>query len=118
MLLRILTCELPRKSPFLVPLLAEARRLLALIRQSHQNAAISRPPEGSPALLAFDSRIARQLNSIMPVRSIELPKEDETWRCLEGLLDGWTQVSVLVGCESILAWNVSIHDFSAKVKVV
>lgn len=87
-----------------MPLLVEARRLLAAIKVK----AAPKPTPGSFANNAFDPRVARQLNSIMPVRPLELPSQEETWRSLEGLLDGWEQVYVLSDCENILAWNASV----------
>lgn len=87
-----------------MPLLVEARRLLAAIRRG----AVTKPTPGSVAYNAFDPRIARQLNSIMPIRPLEQPHEEETWKALEGLLDGWEQVYALSSCENILAWNASV----------
>ncbi|KAI5114706.1 hypothetical protein M0805_001010 [Coniferiporia weirii] len=101
-LLRLFALELPRKTPFIFPLIAEARRLLDNIKRRP----INPPMEGSSAYAAFDSRITRQLNSIIPIRPLTLPPQEEAWKAVEGLLDGWELIYLLSGCESLLAWNV------------
>ncbi|KAL5490669.1 MAK10 [Sanghuangporus weigelae] len=100
-LLRLFSLEMPRKLPFAVPLLAEARQLLALVRGQ----TIPPPPEGSPALHVFDPRITRRLHSIMPMRPLIIPPQADTWKAVEGLLDGWEMVYQLSNCETLLAWN-------------
>lgn len=103
-LLRLFSLEMPRKLPFVVPLLAEAQQFLQLVK----NDTIPPPAEDSSARHAFDPRITRHLHSIMPMRPLTIPPQEEAWKVVEGLLDGWETVYRLSTCESLLAWNVTI----------
>ncbi|OCB91093.1 hypothetical protein A7U60_g1658 [Sanghuangporus baumii] len=105
-LLRLFSLEMPRKLPFVVPLLAEARQLLALVRGQ----TIPPPQEASPALHAFDPRITRRLHSIMPMRPLIIPPQAETWNAVEGLLDGW-EMTVGTLHASSLRWKLSRPPF-------
>ena len=42
----------------------------------------------------------------MPMRPLTLPSQSDTWRAVEGLLDGFELLYQLSSCESLLAWNV------------
>ncbi|EJD06227.1 uncharacterized protein FOMMEDRAFT_166473 [Fomitiporia mediterranea MF3/22] len=100
-LVRLFSLEVPQKMPFVVPLLAETRHLLAKIKQH----SIDSPADGSPAYAAFDPRITRRLHSIMPMRPLTIPSQPGTLKALDGLLNGWEVLYQLSSCESLLAWN-------------
>ncbi|KAH8114195.1 Mak10 subunit, NatC N-terminal acetyltransferase-domain-containing protein [Phellopilus nigrolimitatus] len=102
-LLRLYALELPRRTSSIVPLVTEARALLAAIRLR----VVPPPCVCSRAHAAFDPHITRQLHSIMPLRPLVLPPQEEAWRAVEGLLDGWELVFRLSGCESLLAWSAA-----------
>ena len=102
-LLLLFSLDLPQKAPYLVTLLAQARKLHETLSQS--------PPividDNSPARLAFDPQMMRTLNLIMPMHALTLLSQKETWELFEGILDGFELLYGLSGCESLLAWNVS-----------
>lgn len=93
--------ELPKGSSFINPLIVEARRALLAIQR--QAIPIS---ETSCALEAFDARISRHLHSIIPLKPISLPSQEEIWVALNSFLDGWEQISKLSACESLITWLV------------
>ncbi|THG95833.1 hypothetical protein EW145_g7894 [Phellinidium pouzarii] len=93
--------DLPLKTSFIPSLLAEARRLLDIIIRRE----ISPPHNQSSVHSAFDPRITRQLHSIMPMRPLVLPLQEESWEAVRGLLDGWEYIYMLSNCDSLLAWN-------------
>jgi len=98
-LLRLFLLELPKGTSFIDPLVSEARRqLLAIQRQ------VIRISENSAALEAFDPRISRHLHSIIPLKPINLAPQEDIWLSVNGLLDGWEQISKLTSCESLVTW--------------
>ena len=64
------------------------------------------PAPGSHASLAFDPFIARRLSSFGPLRTRELPPQEQVWETLDGFLDDWDDLRLLCGTSSILTWEV------------
>ena len=87
--------------------MAEARRLLNLIKDRPSDM----PPSDSPAHSAFDPRIMRRLSSLMPLKALTPLLQEDTWKAVDGLLDGWEVLSNLSTYENLLAWDVSITPF-------
>ncbi|KAI0085943.1 Mak10 subunit, NatC N-terminal acetyltransferase-domain-containing protein [Irpex rosettiformis] len=63
------------------------------------------PQEGSPALLAFDPRVSRQLHTVIPIRVVDLPEQTTVWDSLERLLYGWADVDYLRNTDTIASWK-------------
>lgn len=123
-LLQLLALDLPQRSPLILPLLIELRRLLTSLRShhhpippsSHSASPFTVPEDTSPNLsppsqnyaahAAFDPHITRQLASIMPLRALTIPSTEETWFVISRFLDGWENVYELGGCENLVAWHV------------
>ena len=93
--------DLPKGTPFIEPLVSEARRVLLAIQR--QLVPIS---ETSCALEAFDPHISRHLHSMIPMKPIELPPQEDIWVAVKSFLDGWEQISKLSSCESLITWLV------------
>lgn len=83
--------------------------LLTLARDHLQNVRSNSPPEltpHSPAILAFDPRITRRLNSFMPLRAHRLPPQDLAWTALADLFDGWAEICKISAIASLATWKV------------
>lgn len=79
-----------------------ARTLLTTIRANPS----PEPRPESPALLAFDPSISRQLKTYVPLRIIPVPSPGDTWDRIDALLDGWQELCVLSQTTDILTWDV------------
>ncbi|KAJ3869867.1 Mak10 subunit, NatC N-terminal acetyltransferase-domain-containing protein [Lentinula novae-zelandiae] len=89
------------------PLLQSARHSLSVIR-AHPCESIS---SSSPAHAAFDPYIARQLNTFLPVRVIDVPSLEQTCDAYERLLNGWEDLAKLSKTYQISTWNqVGFHQ--------
>ncbi|EIM82360.1 Mak10-domain-containing protein [Stereum hirsutum FP-91666 SS1] len=97
--------------------LAQARHHLHEIRYRpsppapSSSSSPSDPSSESPALHAFDPYITRRLNSYMPLKVLELPEMEETWKRVERLLDGLEEVCEMVGVGNLMTWKIvgNIH---------
>ncbi|KAJ3807472.1 Mak10 subunit, NatC N-terminal acetyltransferase-domain-containing protein [Lentinula aff. lateritia] len=106
------TESLPRGPEDFDQLLQSARHSLSVIR-AHPCESIS---SSSPAHTAFDPYIARQLNTFLPVRVIDVPSLEQTCDAYERLLNGWEDLAKLSKTYQISTWNqVGFHQswFSA-----
>jgi hypothetical protein len=65
------------------------------------------PPEaGSPLVHTFDPAIIRRLTSVLPIRLVELPPQEETWRHAEAMIAGIEEACLLNESTSIPAVKV------------
>lgn len=83
--------------------------LLSSAREYLQNVRSNIPPEPaahSPVTFAFDPRITRKLNSFMPLRPHQLPRQDLVWDALADMFDGWAEICKISSVTSLLAWKV------------
>ncbi|KAA1475811.1 Mak10-domain-containing protein [Dentipellis sp. KUC8613] len=65
------------------------------------------PPPGSPGALAFDPHITRRLNSFVPLKSLTLPPQEQTWDALDGLLRGFEELSRLSTVDYLYTWKIA-----------
>ncbi|GAW03142.1 glycoside hydrolase [Lentinula edodes] len=101
------TESLPRGPEDFNELLQSARHLLSVIR-AHPCESIS---SSSPAHAAFDPYIARQLNTFLPVRVIDVPSLEQTCDAYERLLNGWEDLAKLSNTYQLSTWNqVGFHQ--------
>ncbi|KAJ3892376.1 Mak10 subunit, NatC N-terminal acetyltransferase-domain-containing protein [Lentinula edodes] len=106
------TEALPRGPEDFNQLLQSARHSLSVIR-AHPCESIS---SSSPAHAAFDPYIARQLNTFLPVRVINVPSLEQTCDAYERLLNGWEDLAKLSKTYQLSTWNqIGFHQswFSA-----
>lgn len=96
------TESLPRGPEDFNELLQSARHSLSVIR-AHPCESIS---SSSPAHAAFDPYIARQLNTFLPVRVIDVPSLEQTCDAYERLLNGWEDLAKLSNTYQLSTWNV------------
>ena len=47
----------------------------------------------------------------MPLKALTPLLQEDTWKAIDGLLDGWEVLSNLSTYENLLAWDVSIAPF-------
>ena len=100
--LQLLRMPLPLDTREVRRQVADARTLLQRIR-SHD---IVQPHAQSPARLAFDPRISRRLACFMPVRTIDLPPQEQAWDTLSHFLDGWEELSCMLDTACVSTWEV------------
>lgn len=86
-------------------LLKLAKELLAIIRA---NPSPQSPSSSSAAHAAFDPYIARNLNTFLPVRVIDVPTPAQTCDAYASLLDGWEELTRLSKTYHITTWDVSL----------
>ncbi|TDL18511.1 Mak10-domain-containing protein [Rickenella mellea] len=101
-ILKIFSLDITTKAISIGPLLLEARRHLEYVL-THP---IPTPSASSPAHEAFDPFITRKLHSVMPLKPLLLPPQEDVWISLQGLLDGCEELSKAASCECLLAWEV------------
>jgi len=54
----------------------------------------------------FDPHIGRQLQMSTPIRVIDPPPMEDTFKAFSSLLDGMEQVAHLAGCNKLATWKV------------
>lgn len=64
------------------------------------------PAADSPAAVAFDPRVTRQLPTVMPTRELELLPQAVVWDEIERMLDSWDNVGRLRENHSLSTWQV------------
>jgi hypothetical protein len=84
-------------------LVNRARSAIDRIRHSTSPAI---PLPDSPAALAFDPYVTRQLSNTMPLQALTLPSQEVTWESLGSILDGFDDLSKLLTEPSISSWKV------------
>lgn len=60
----------------------------------------------SAAFAAFDPRVNRRLQSMIPLCVLELPSQDKVWVAIEQFLDGLDNVDYLQEHHTLSAWEV------------
>lgn len=89
-------------------LLQTARQNLQIIRENPS----PEPANDSNANLAFDPYTARRLNTFVPLRVIPVPPSEDTWKLVDGLLDGWCELGQLSLTTDLTTWDVRHRDRS------
>ena len=56
--------------------------------------------------MAFDPYITRRLFAFMPLRVLELPSQDHTWKALRSLFSGLEELYELTGTTNVATWQV------------
>lgn len=64
------------------------------------------PAADSVARMAFDPYITRRLFAFMPLRVLELPPQDRTWKVLRSLFSGLKELYELTGATNVTTWQV------------
>lgn len=64
------------------------------------------PSTDSVARMGFDPYITRRLFAFMPLRVLELPPQEHTWKALRSLLDGLEELYELTGATNVTTWQV------------
>lgn len=65
------------------------------------------PSTDSVARMGFDPYITRRLFAFMPLRVLELPSQEHTWRALRSLFSGLEELYELTGTTNVTTWQVS-----------
>jgi len=99
-LLELLDLRIHKHQDKFSALITVAREMLEAIRANPS----PEPASDSPALLAFDSLVARRLNTFVPSRSMEPTVFFRTWDVVEALLDDWDELATLSATPSISTW--------------
>ncbi|KAK7688903.1 hypothetical protein QCA50_007594 [Cerrena zonata] len=109
-LLELFRLDLQHARDRLRPSLVIARHGLHKVLQY----APPQPLEDSLAIRAVDPYITRRLPNFLPMRVVTLPSQDNVWKCLEQLLDGWSEVDSLLQSSTLSAWELtgSIRNWS------
>ena len=84
------------------PLVIIAKNILRRIQASPKR----EPKLSSAALNAFDPRVTRRLHTVVPIRVLDLPSQQQVWKSVEDLLDGWESISHLHDVHSLGSWKV------------
>jgi hypothetical protein len=64
------------------------------------------PATDSVARMAFDPYITRRLFAFMPLRVLELPPQDRTWKALATFFSGLDELYELTGATNVTTWQV------------
>lgn len=100
-LLEIINLSLPREREILELKRRDAVSLLGRIE-------LRPPPEpasDSVARTGFDPYITRRLFAFMPLRVLELPPQEQTWRTLRSLFIGLEELYELTGATNLTTWQ-------------
>jgi hypothetical protein len=71
------------------------------------------PAPDSVARMAFDPYITRRLFAFMPLRVLELPPQERTWKTLKYLFSGLEELYELTGAVNATTWQVSQNTSSS-----
>ena len=72
------------------------------------------PPTDSVARMAFDPYITRRLFAFMPLRVLELPPQDRTWKALGSFFNGLEELYKLTGVTNVTTWQVGPNTSGRK----
>ena len=64
------------------------------------------PSADSVARMGFDPYITRRLFAFMPLRVLELPPQEHTWKALRSLFNGLEELYELTGATDVTTWQV------------
>lgn len=56
--------------------------------------------------MAFDPYVTRRLFAFMPLRVLELPPQNRTWKALGSLFSGLDELYELTGATNVTTWQV------------
>lgn len=85
---------------------AALRRARAHLKDIRTWQSPSPPEAGSPLAYTFDPAIIRRLTSVMPIRLVELPTQEQTLRDVEAMISGIEEACLLNESTSIPAVKV------------
>ena len=98
--------EVGRDRPEFLNLVFLARDYLDVVRR---NPPPPDPGSDSPATLAFDPYIGRQLQTATPIRIVPPPPFQETCAAIDRFLDGLYEVGLLSVTDQLSIWQVCYH---------
>lgn len=101
-LLEIFSLSLPREREILESKRKDAVSLLERIELQPS----PEPPTDSVARMAFDPYITRRLFAFMPLRVLELPPQDRTWKVLGSFFSGLEELYKLTGVTNVTTWQI------------
>lgn len=101
-LLEVVNLSLPREREILDLKRKDAVSLLERIELQPS----PEPTRDSIARMAFDPYITRRLFAFMPLRVLELPPQDSTWKALRSLFSGLEELYELTGTMNVTTWQV------------
>lgn len=64
------------------------------------------PSPESPAHAVLDPAVSRRLNTFVPIRIHELPPQEQTWKTMSSLVDGWSDIYRLSVTTDVLSWEI------------
>lgn len=100
--MEIVSLSLPREREILQLKRKDAVSLLERIELQPS----PEPSTDSVARMGFDPYITRRLFAFMPLRVLELPTQEHTWKVLRSLFSGLEELYELAGVENVATWQV------------
>jgi hypothetical protein len=106
-ILQLLDSSIFKDSSKMPGLINRAREYIHMMR----NQPSPTPTPESPPALSFDPLCSRRLNTIIPLRILELRSIPQTWDALEVLLDDWDELGLLSSTTNLSTWVVCSSPF-------
>ncbi|TFK32597.1 Mak10 subunit, NatC N-terminal acetyltransferase-domain-containing protein [Crucibulum laeve] len=100
-LLQLMNTDVSRdRSVFQTHIIASCEYLRSIAAHSSPNY-----EPGTTPHFAFDPYIARRLNTFVPIRVLDVPPVQQTWKAIGEMLDGFWEVSLLANNECLATWQ-------------